>query len=203
MDTAHLIGCPACDAVWDVQEPAQQERAVCGRCGTVLITNLRGAGRRIVAMSLAVFVLVIAATVLPFLSIEATGLGNAVSLVQIATSFQSGPLVFLSVLSLLFIVGVPALRVALLVYVIGPMTLGRGPAAGARPAFRLAQALQPWSMTEIFAIGCAVALVKVADLARLEFGPAFWMFSLVAVIVVIADRYMCDWAVWKAIEART
>ena len=33
-------------------------------------------------------------------------------------------------------------------------------------AFRLAEALQPWSMAEIFVIGCAVALVKIADLAE-------------------------------------
>lgn len=179
---------------------ASGERAVCQRCKTVLATNLQGAGLHILALSIAILALVIAATLFPFLSIGAAGLGNSVSLLDVATSFNSGVLVFVSVLSILFIVGLPALRVALLIYVIGPLEFGYSSAPYARPAFRVAQALQPWSMTEIFSIGCAVALIKVSDLAQLDFGAAFWMFMAVSIIVVISDRFICDWTIWQAIE---
>lgn len=195
-----LIGCPMCDEVYVARQPHAGERAVCDHCGTVLIATREGAGLRILALSIAVLVLVVAASFHPFLSINAAGLGNKVSLLDVATSFRSGLLVLVSVATILLIVGLPALRVAALIYVIGPIELGRPPAPRAREVFRMAQALKPWSMTEVFSIGCAVALVKVSDLARLEFGPAFWMFAALSVIVVVSDRYLCSWSIWEAIE---
>ena len=195
-----LIGCPNCDEVYTARMPAPGEKAVCGRCKTVLISNRENAGLRILALSVAVLVLVTAAVFFPFLSINAAGLGNRVSLLDVATSFRSGILVLVSVASVLLIVLVPLLRTAMLVYVIAPLEFGFPPLRYARTAFRLAQELKPWAMTEIFSIGCAVALVKVADLARLEFGPAFWMFAALSIIVVISDRYLCSWSIWHALE---
>jgi paraquat-inducible protein A len=55
-------------------------------------------------------------------------------------------------------------------------------------------------MAEIFVIGCAVALVKIADLADVVFGPAFWMFALLVVLIVAQDRLMCRWSVWNALN---
>jgi paraquat-inducible protein A len=55
-------------------------------------------------------------------------------------------------------------------------------------------------MAEIFAIGCAVSLVKVADLAKIDFGPAFWMFASVVVIIMVQDSFMCRWSVWKSLD---
>lgn len=197
---ADLIGCPNCDEVYLARMPEAGGRAVCDHCSTVLISNREGAGLRILALSLAVLVLVVAATFHPFLSINASGLGNNVSLLDVATSFRSGLLVLVSVATVMLIVLVPAIRVTLLIYVIAPLELGRRPAPHARGAFRVALELKPWAMTEVFSIGCAVALVKVSGLARLEFGPAFWMFLALSVIIIASDRYLCNWSIWQAIE---
>ena len=199
-DPAALIGCPNCDEVYVARTPPAGRRAVCDRCGTVLISSRENAGIPILALSLAVLILVLAAAFHPFLSINAAGLGNRVSLLDVATSFRSGVLVLVSVATVMLIVALPALRVGLLIYVIAPLEMGLRPARHARVAFRAAQELKPWSMTEVFSIGCAVALVKVSDLARLEFGPAFWMFVALSVIVVVSDRFMCSWSIWQAID---
>lgn len=198
--TDRLIGCPNCDEVYEEALPGEGERAVCERCGTVLIASREGAGLRIIALSVAVLVLVVAASFHPFLSINAAGIGNKVSLLDVATSFRSGLLVLVSVATVMLIVLIPAIRVALLIYVIAPLEMGRSPARHARGAFRLAQEMKPWAMTEVFSIGCAVALVKVSDLASLHFGPAFWMFVALSIIVVVSDRYLCSWSIWRAIE---
>ncbi|EPX86404.1 putative paraquat-inducible protein A [Rubellimicrobium thermophilum DSM 16684] len=55
-------------------------------------------------------------------------------------------------------------------------------------------------MAEVFAIGCAVSLVKIADLARVSLGPAFWMFAALVVMTVAQDRLVCRWSVWRSIE---
>ncbi|CUH81083.1 paraquat-inducible protein A [Tropicibacter naphthalenivorans] len=199
-DLAQLIACPNCDELYQARLPDEGERAVCHRCHTVLIQTRETAGRRVLALSIAVMILVIAAAFFPFLEISAAGIGNRVSLLDVATSFRSGTLVLVSVASVMLIVLVPLIRTVLLIYVIGPIELHRPPARYAKRAFHLAQELKPWAMTEVFSIGCAVALVKVSDLARLHFGPAFWMFAALSIFVLINDRYLCTWSIWNAIE---
>lgn len=195
-----LIVCPQCDAVYHLKRPRVGERARCQRCHKVLIAPRKNAGLRIIAVALAVVVLIISAAVFPFLSIDAAGTKNAVSVLDAALAFSGGPMIFLSLATAGLIIIIPLLRAVLTLYVLVPVVLDRDPARHAMHAFRLSEALRPWSMAEIFAIGCAVALVKVADLANVGFGPAFWMFGILVVLVIAQDSFMCKWSVWNSLE---
>jgi paraquat-inducible protein A len=121
------------------------------------------------------------------------------SILQAAFVFEGG-LSVLAVAVLFFIVVIPALRLLLLIYVLVPIIRDRPPAPLARPAFRLSEGLVPWSMAEIFAIGCAVALVKLSDLADVAFGPAAWMFAVLVVLVVATDGLMCRYSIWASLD---
>ena len=195
-----LIVCPQCDAIYRLRRPAHGQRASCSRCHTPLITPRRNAGLQIIAVALAVMVLIIGAAVFPFLRIDAAGASNAVSVLDAALAFAGGPMIFLSLATAALIFFIPLMRVLLLLYVLVPVVLDRPPARHAIRAFRLSEGLRPWSMAEVFAIGCAVALVKVTDLADVEFGPAFWMFGVLVVLVILQDRFLCKWSVWKSLE---
>ncbi|MEO0990740.1 MAG: paraquat-inducible protein A, partial [Pseudomonadota bacterium] len=94
---------------------------------------------------------------------------------------------------------IPALHAGLILYTLLPIALDRTPWPGARMAFRTAQQLRPWAMAEIFAIGCAVSLVKITDMAAVSFGPAFWMFAALVILVVIQQRLICTWSIWNAL----
>lgn len=195
-----LIVCPQCDAAFTLRRPGVGERATCQRCGTVLITPRRKAGLQIIAVSLAIAILIVAATVFPFLTINAAGASNSVSILDAALAFSDGPLILLSMTTAALIVFVPLTRVLLAIYVLVPIVMDRPPAPGATRAFRLSEALKPWSMAEIFAIGCAVALVKISDLADVAFGPAFWMFAVLVFLVVVQDNFLCRWSVWNSLD---
>lgn len=195
-----LIVCPNCDAVYSAQQPAFGERAVCQRCHTVLIAPRRRAGAQIIAVALAVLILVLSAAVFPFLTIDAGGATNSVSVLDAALVFGGGPLALVSLGTIAMILFIPILRVLLVVYVLLPVVADRPPAKHAAWAFSLSEALRPWSMAEVFAIGCAVALVKISSLAEIAFGPAFWMFCILTVLVVVQDSFLCRWSVWKSLE---
>ncbi len=195
-----LIVCPRCDAVHTLRRPQARERATCRRCGATLITPRRKAGLQIIAVSLAVAILIVAATVFPFLTINAAGAANSVSILDAALAFGGGPLFALALTTGAFIVFLPLTRVLLAIYVLVPIVLDRPPARGANRAFRLFEALRPWSMPEIFAIGCAVALIKITDLADVVFGPAFWMFAVLVVLVVVQENFLCRWSVWNSLD---
>ncbi|TDT77083.1 paraquat-inducible protein A [Litoreibacter halocynthiae] len=196
----NLIVCTHCDAAFTLERPEVGQRAVCARCGTVLITPRRKAGLQIIAVSVAITILIIAATVFPFLSISAAGATNSVSILDAALAFSDGPLVALALTTAALIIFVPLARVLLTIYVLVPIVLDRPPARRSTQAFRLAEALRPWSMAEIFVLGCAVALIKISDLADVAFGPAFWMFSGLVVLVVVQDNFLCRWSVWKSLD---
>lgn len=195
-----LIVCPQCDAAYHLRRPEPGERAVCQRCHTALITPRKNAGLRIIAVALAVVVLIISAAVFPFLTLDAAGTTNAVSILDAALAFSTGPLMVLALATAALIIFIPLLRALLLLYVLVPLVLDRAPARHAVPAFRLSEGLRPWSMAEIFAIGCAVALVKITELATVGFGPAFWMFGILVVLLIAQDSFMCRWSVWHALE---
>lgn len=195
-----LIGCPTCDAIYRVRQVDKGERAVCARCHAVLIAPRRHAGMTIIMLALANMILIAGAVVFPFLSISVSGLSNRASLIEVALSFQGSGLVVLSLATLALIVLVPFLRALLISYVLTPVVFDRPAWGGAARAFRLAERLKPWSMAEIFALGCAVALVKVADLAEVHFGPAFWMLCVLVILAVLQDRTLCRWSVWQSID---
>jgi paraquat-inducible protein A len=197
---ADLLVCSQCDAVYRLKIPKMGEKAVCERCHTVLIAPRHKAGLKIIAISMATFVLMIGAAFFPFLDIDAAGNKNAVSLIDAALAFSSGPLLLLALATAALILIVPLLRVVITLYVLVPIVLDLPPARYSMQAFRLSDALLPWSMAEIFALGCAVALVKIADLATVGFGPAFWMFGGLVVLVVAQERFICRWSVWNSLE---
>ncbi len=200
MDTQGLICCPACDAVYSVVQPRPGDRATCARCHRPLIVPRHKAGKQIIAVALTMLILAIAACFLPFIEIGVAGARNETSIFGIAQSFERVHLSALSLAVAALIVVIPVTRVLLVLYVLVPVVRDKPPAPHARAAFRLSESLRPWAMAEVFALGCAVALVKVGDLATVGLGPAFWMFGVVAGLLVIQDNFMCRWSVWRSLD---
>lgn len=199
-DLSGQIACPKCDTLYRARAPAFGERAVCAHCHAVLIAPRARAGMAIIMLAMTAVILVLGALTFPFLRIDAGGFHNDATLLDAALSFAGGPLFLVSFAVTFLIVVVPVTRAGLILYVLVPIVFDRPPPAAARPAFAMAERLRPWSMAEIFALGCAVSLVKVADLAHISFGPAFWMFAALVIVSVVQDNLMCRWSVWQAIE---
>ena len=195
-----LIACPRCDALHHIVAPQAGQRAICRRCETVLITPRTGAYLRVVTLAVTILILMTGAIFLPFLQIRVAGISNSASVFDAALAFTEGRMAPLSIAVAALIMFIPVLRVALIVYVLGPLAAGRRPLPRAAAAFRLSEDLKPWSMAEIFVIGVAVALVKVAALAQVFFGPAFWMFAVLVVIIILQDGFMCRWSIWKSLD---
>lgn len=200
-DLDGLIACPSCDALYRAVTPADGERATCARCHHVLIAPVDGAILRIVALSVAILILMVTAIFTPFLRIEAQGLTSSTSILEAALSFSKAHMVGLTMLSLGFIVFIPLARALLLIYALMPLLYEARPFPGARLAFRWSEELRPWSMAEIFVLGVGVALVKIADLAHVQFGAAFFLFAALVLVSIFQDGFLCRWSVWGALDA--
>lgn len=201
-DLADLVACPVCDTLHSMSHVPIGQKARCVRCHTVLITPRDSAMTKIVMLSITATVLMMAAISFPFLQLEAQGLSQRASVIDAILAFSHGWTLPLSLGVAATIIVLPLFRLAAIMYALAPMAIGTTPARGAIKAFRFAEALKPWAMAEIFIVGTAVALVKVAGLAHLTLGPAFWAFTALVLVTVLNDNFMCRLTIWRTLEAR-
>lgn len=201
-DLDRMIACPACDALLADTSVETGETASCPRCHTVIEAPRPLAMTRIIMLALAALILMIAAVFFPFLELGAAGMVRRSSLLDTVMAFATGLTAPLTIAMAALIVILPVSRFLALLYVLGPMAFGWHPARHAAKVFRLAEALRPWAMAEVFIVGVAVALVKVAGLAHISLGPAFWAFVALVVVTVLKDNFMSRVTVWKTLEAR-
>lgn len=201
-DLSDLVACPSCDALYRLPDIAKGGRARCRRCHYVLTAPRDGAMTRIVMLAATSLILMVAAVFFPFLELTAAGRTQRSSILDVALVFSDGPFVGLAIAVGAFIVLLPLLRFAALIYVLAPMSMGWRPARDATAVLRFAERIKPWSMAEIFILGVAVALIKVAGLATLSLGPAFWAFALLVLVTALKDNFMCRLTIWKTLEQR-
>ena len=166
---------------------------VCARC------NQQLGSFHVIGAAIATIALLGAALALAFISLRAGGLAKDAGLID-AMEAAGGAAWPLTLAVGAAIAAIPMLRAGALLYVLTPIRFGFEPLRGARAAFRLALELRPWSMVEIFIIGVVVALVKVADLASVHLGSAFWIFVGLACVAFYEDAALCRRAVWRMRE---
>lgn len=172
---------------------------VCDYCHFVLAAPERRAGAALLVVTFLTAALIYGAVTLPFLTINRFWMSNDATLIETAFAFE-GPLLLLSLAVLALILVLPAVRLALTFYVALPLVFSRSPLPGAATAFRWSESLRPWSMAEIFVLGCAVALIKIVAMAEVTFGPAFYMFAVAVVLIWVTDRLICRHNIWKGVS---
>ena len=198
-DLKSLIACPICDALAEVDSNESDTAVTCARCHSALITPIRRASLKIMGLAALSVALVIGAATQPFLAIKRFGFTSDATLIETALAFE-GSLLVLSLTVLALILVLPLARLILTIYVLAPIAVKRLPLPGARSAFRLSEALRPWSMAEIFVLGAGVALIKIADLAHITLGPGFWMFAALVVLLVVQSTLTCRFGIWRALD---
>ncbi|WP_461427374.1 paraquat-inducible protein A [Gymnodinialimonas sp.] len=194
-----LLGCAVCDAVFRLRPELSDQATECPRCGHQLTYGKRAAVAWLFSLSVTNIALLVMVLFLPFLELHAGQFNNSASVIDVVLSFSSGIMVPLAVAVLAFILMLPISRFMFLIYALGPLALGTRNLPYAVQALRGAFWLKPWAMAEIFMVGVAVALVKLADLATIAIGPAFWIFSLVVILNAFQDTLMCRHTLWTAL----
>ena len=195
-----LVCCPVCDALHEVGEVPDGVRMRCVRCHTIIAVGRPEAVTRIVVLAATSLILMTIVIFYPFLQLQNGVFGSHASVFETAMTFNRGVMAPLSIAVAAFVIVLPIARFVALIWALGPLSVDRPPLPGARLMLRLAETLKPWAMAEIFMIGVAVALVKLADLATLSMGPAFWSFAAIVVITAFQDTQMSKHSIWTALD---
>jgi paraquat-inducible protein A len=197
---ATLVCCPVCDALHHVGDVPDDLRLRCVRCRTVIAVGRPEAILRIVVLAATALILMTIVVFYPFLQLRNGVFRSTASVFETVTSFEQGVMAPLSVAVAAFVIFLPVARLGMLIWALGPLAFERRALPGAAWSLRMAELLKPWAMAEIFMVGVAVALVKLADLATLSMGPAFWSFAAMVVITTLKDTQMSKHTIWHALD---
>jgi paraquat-inducible protein A len=195
-----LVACPGCDLLHRKVPLSPGSTARCHRCGHRLYANKADGIERALALTLASFVLFVVANTFPFMAIEIQGIRQEISVLSAAVElFHRGqPALGLFAAAVIFVF--PLLQLLGMMVVLLPLYRGHSTAM-ARRAMRLVSALAPWSMMEIYLLGVLVSLVKLAAMADLALGTAFWAFAALVVTNTWAATAIDRHCLWEQLEA--
>ena len=94
----------------------------------------------------------------------------------------------------------PALRILGLLYVLFPLSLGREP-PGVAVAVRFQEGLVSWAMLDVYMLALMVALVKMAQMARLQLELGAWCFFALFIVLTLVSALYNREALWERVEA--
>ena len=194
------IACHECDLLITIRPLAEGATASCPRCGHTLAKNTPDGLTRTLALSLAAAISLLFSNLFPFLSLEASGLEQVMTLPQSAYELYLDGYWTIAVLVMGPIMGIPALMLATVAALAIPLLRNR-PAGWLVPAARFLFFLSPWSMVEVFVIGVLVSLVKIGAMATVILGVSFWAYIAFAICFIATLTNLDRVLLWRRIEA--
>jgi len=176
MTSGVLTACHECDLLQ--REPVLPSGGVacCRRCNAVLFRDIPDSIDRALAFTLGAAFLFIMSNVFPIVGLEAAGIRSSTSLYGAVEMIWKNDMEGVAALVFITTILIPAVQLALMLYVLLPLKLGQVP-QGLAPILRVLQSVRPWSMTQVFILGVLVALVKLVHLAHVVPGIALWTFG--------------------------
>lgn len=180
----HSLTCHHCGARYQRVALQPGEWARCSRCEAVLeqySVFTPGAWLAVVIGAMTTFII---ANAYPVATLYLQGSGQPATFMDaVQVTWTSGyPLVAIMTFAAGFLF--PMLHLALLLWVLGPMSLGKMPLFF-ETAINLIDRLKPWCMVPVFLIGVLVSVVKLAGMASLK--PGIGLFATAVTTVLITS----------------
>ena len=195
-----LLACPECDALQQAVPLAPGACAQCSRCGADLERNKTQSLERTLAFVSAAAVLFLIANAYPLMALDAQGMRSTATLFDTARELYRDGMWSVALLILMTAIVVPAMELAAFLYMLLPLRGGRVPRA--LPfAFRVAHAVRPWGMVDVFILGALVSLVKLTQIATVEVGPALYAVGGYILLLTAALASFEPHAMWSRAEA--
>lgn len=196
---ARLAVCHFCDTLHEAVPVAEGTAARCQRCGALLYENRPASLVRVTAFSLAALLLMVLVHGFPFLTMDAASLRRHLTLVGSAVALIREGVPVLGALIFLFTMVTPVMLAGGMLYVCGPLMVGRV-APGAFGVAKWMYRIEPWNMVEVFLLGVLVSLMKLTKIADVHFGIGFWAFAGVMVCMAAAASSIDREELWDRLE---
>lgn len=200
INNADRIACPSCDQLHDLSGLTHGDKARCTSCNHLLSTYQKDADVHVLAYSIAGMIFFVLSCCNPFMSFSSSGLESVMTLPQTITQIKGEGMGDLALLVACFILIIPALVLILT----GCLSLSLAASwrnYWAKDVAKLIFYLQTWSMVEVFFIGVLVSLFKLAHMATIVIGAAFWAYAAFSICFTLALSNLDTFQTWKRLES--
>src|SRR6185312_16225393 len=182
----------------------RRSKAICLRCHNQIETTIGRSVDAALACAVATLALLPLVDTLPLLSVELLGQHSESSLLTGVVQLWRHDWIVLAGLSVVFVIALPALRMALLALVLGALRLGLRP-SWLGHAFRWAVWLDRWAMLDVFLLAVAVGyyyLTTIEHLAvTIESGGQVLLAA--GLLTMLSRASLDERSVWRTIGGET
>jgi paraquat-inducible protein A len=195
-----LTACHDCDLLFPVPHLQKGEKALCPRCGALVLERKGHSLDYILALALTSLILFVMANLNTLMKMNVGGRSESENIISGVIELNAQGYWEIAVLVFVVSILAPLLKILCLFYIMTPLKFNtRLPYA--TEVFRFYETLHPWAMTEVYMLGILVAIVKLADLATIEIGIAIYSFAALIVFMAATDASMDTHEIWERLGA--
>lgn len=159
----------------------QGEKALCQRCGSVILRRHRLSPHQILALAVTALILFVIANAFPIVELQVQGLRNSATLWGSIVALWHEDRELMAILVCATTQAFPLLDLLCLLALLGASARSGPRPRWFSPLLQFSQELRPWGMVEVFMLGVVVSLVKLSSMARILPGTALWSFALLTI----------------------
>lgn len=196
-----LIICDRCQSINKRLPLAAKEEARCAECGAMLYSSDVGLEYKILSWSLTALVLFVLANIYPLISIDIAGMSGSLTILEAISRLYDEGFLFVSFFALLVLVVFPFLLMSFL-FAFSLFAVAGIEKEAAKTLLLGVSVIRRWSMLDIFFISVLVAMIKIYEYARIEFGVAFWALASFIVLEILLVRMVPVGQLWDVWERR-
>ena len=198
----HLRECPDCGLVQRLPTLRPGFAAKCMRCDATLRRRRRNSFSTTAALMVTGLLLFTVITYEPLLGISILGRPIATTVPVMPFSLDEFNMGELAILVLTFTFIAPLLRLGTTLGVLVGLRLPHANPSSLAALARIRVWLKPWAMTEVFLLGLFVAYTRLTTYSTVHIGPALYAMAGLMLVMVAADAWLDEHALWDAIGKR-
>ncbi|MDZ4772516.1 MAG: paraquat-inducible protein A [Planctomycetota bacterium] len=193
------VACSACDLLQVVPPLLPSSKALCPRCGHVLASGSTQTPSRALSLTIAAGITYLVAQSSPLLALSAAGRSSSTTILGGAAQMWNDGHQLTAVLVALCTVVAPAIYIAFMLTVL--LAVRNPPAPPLTGTLlRIAEAVRPWSMSEVMLLGILVALIKIAQIADVVPGVGIYAVGVLMVLLALIPSSLDTRRLWERIE---
>ena len=194
-----LVACPDCDLLQRLPELSPGASARCPRCDKELWRRAVDSLDRPLALALAAAMLYLVANSVPMLGLTAVGHAASTTVIGGARQLWTDGREAVAVLVLFTAVLAPALQIGFMLAIV--LAARRDvPPGWVRVLLRHHPTTRLWSMIEVMMLGVLVALIKIADYAKVVPGLALYCLGALVFLLAAMQASFDRREVWAKVE---
>jgi paraquat-inducible protein A len=194
-----LIGCPHCDLLQRLPAIGPGESARCPRCDEELSRHHADSLSRTLALTVAAAILYIVANAVPMLGLKVVGREAFTTVFGGAQQLWADGEGLVAVLVLFTVVVAPALQIGFMLAILAGAYRDRPP-RWVGTLLRYHRTAGVWSMLEVMVLGVLVALIKIADYAKVIPGVALFVIGALIFLLAGIEATFDPGEVWDRVE---